>query len=76
MFSSFRIQNHNIDETMPIITLHLELLEEKIAKYFPELNIENYDCIRNPFAAGDRSNYHFSLTEEEEFIKEFIRINN
>ena len=42
MFPSLQIQNHNTDEIMPFITQHLELVEEKIAKYLTELNIENY----------------------------------
>ena len=54
MFPSVKIKNHNTDKIMPIITHHLELLEEKNAKYFPELNIENSEWVRNPFAAGDR----------------------
>jgi len=36
MFPS--VQN-NIHEIIPIITQHLELLEEKIMKYFPTFNI-------------------------------------
>ncbi|XP_022168388.1 zinc finger BED domain-containing protein 5-like isoform X2 [Myzus persicae] len=64
MFPS--IKNNN--EIIPIITEHLALLEEKIKKYFPELNIEKYDWIRNPFSTINTSSYEFTLEEEEEFI--------
>ncbi|KAL4153167.1 hypothetical protein QTP88_001000 [Uroleucon formosanum] len=47
---------------------HLALLEEKITKYFPELNIEKYNWIRNPFSTINTSSYEFTLEEEEEFI--------
>ncbi|KAL4105228.1 hypothetical protein QTP88_020490 [Uroleucon formosanum] len=47
---------------------HLALLEEKITKYFPELNIEKYDWIRNLFSTINTSSYEFTLEEEEEFI--------
>ncbi|KOC62604.1 Zinc finger BED domain-containing protein 5 [Habropoda laboriosa] len=66
MFPS--VQNNNIGEIIPIITQHLALLEEKITKYFPALNIENYDWIRNPFSAVNTSSYEFSLQEKEKFI--------
>lgn len=64
MFPS--IKNNN--EIIPIITEHLALLKEKITKYFPELNIEEYDWIRNPFSTNNTSSYEFTLTVEEEFI--------
>ena len=46
--------NENIpEEIISAIIDHLTLLEENIAHYFPSLNIENYDWIRNPFATID-----------------------
>ncbi|KAF0691092.1 zinc finger BED domain-containing protein 5-like isoform X2 [Aphis craccivora] len=65
MFPS--IQN-NINEIIPIITQHLELLEEKITKYFPAFNIEKYDWIRNSFFTTNTLFYEFTLQEEEELI--------
>lgn len=65
MFPS--VQN-NLHEIIPIITQHLELLEEKITKYFPAFNIEKYDWIRNPFSIINTLIYEFMLQEEEEFI--------
>jgi len=64
MFPS--IKNNN--KIIPITTEHLALLEEKITKYFPELNIEKYDWIRNPVSTINTSSYEFKLEEEEEFI--------
>lgn len=65
MFPS--VQN-NINEIIPIITQHLELLEEKITKYFPAFNIEKYDWIRNSFFTTNTLIYEFTLQEEEELI--------
>jgi len=47
---------------------NLELLEEKMAKYFPAFNIEKYDWIRNPFSTINTLIYEFTLQEEEKFI--------
>ncbi|KAI5151316.1 hypothetical protein ENBRE01_2051 [Enteropsectra breve] len=66
MFPS--LKGADYEEMAPIIINHLELLKEKLDKYFPSLEIESYDWIRNPFNANDNSRYNFSLSEEEEFI--------
>ena len=52
-------------EMIPIVVEHLEALEEKINHYFPSLNTENYDWVRNPFVDAP-SNIEFNLCEEEE----------
>ncbi|XP_028141724.1 protein FAM200A-like [Diabrotica virgifera virgifera] len=55
-------------EITHIVTEHLSLLEETIARYFPSLNVEKYDWIRSPFSTGNTANFQFSLNQEEEFI--------
>ena len=47
MFSSL-IKTH-VKEIMPIIVDHLTILQEKLRFYFPSLNVDHYDWIRNPF---------------------------
>ncbi|KAI5152134.1 zinc finger BED domain-containing protein 5/7/8/9 [Enteropsectra breve] len=66
MFPSLKSADY--EEMAPIIINHLDILKEKLDKYFPSLEIESYDWIRNPFNANDNSRYNFSLSEEEEFI--------
>ena len=61
---SLRVKNGNFDmlshfsemknkEVVPLITQHLESLEEKIEKYFPSLSTENYPWVRYPFLTLD-----------------------
>ena len=37
------------DGLIPLIVDHLTILEDKMDYYFPSINIEQYDWIRNPF---------------------------
>ena len=46
---------------------HLTLLVEKLDKYFPNIETQNYDWIINPFIATATLN--FSLAEEEELVE-------
>lgn len=66
MFDS--LQNENAKKIIPDITEHLKLLEDRIMLYFPTINIEFYDWIRNPFGTFDTSLCEFSLREEEELV--------
>ncbi|KAE9543399.1 hypothetical protein AGLY_002199 [Aphis glycines] len=66
MFPS--IQN-NINEIIPIITQHLELLEEKITKYFPAFNIEKYDWIRNPFSSTNTLIYELHYKKRRNLLR-------
>ena len=52
-------------EMIPIMVEHLTALEENINHYFPSLNTEMYDWVRNPFVDVP-SNIGFKLCEEEE----------
>ena len=52
-------------EMIPIVVVHLTALEENIDHYFPSLNTEKYDWIRNPIVDVP-SNIGFKLFEEEE----------
>lgn len=58
---------HEIDEPMvSLIKEHLSKIEENFEKYFPFLNTEQYDWIRNPFVSSDVS--ALNINEEEELI--------
>jgi hypothetical protein len=51
-FEMFPLIPINATTTLaPVILEHLISLEEKINKYFPEIQIVNYDWIRNPFSS-------------------------
>ncbi|XP_050516354.1 protein FAM200A-like [Diabrotica virgifera virgifera] len=50
-------------EIRHIVTEHLSLLEEIIARYFPSLNEKNMT-----FSTGNTANFQFSLNQEGEFI--------
>ena len=47
MFPS--LSKTHVKEMMPIIVDHLTILQEKLRFYFPSLNVNHYDWIRNPF---------------------------
>ncbi|UYV69664.1 hypothetical protein LAZ67_7000157 [Cordylochernes scorpioides] len=51
-----------------IVIDHLTALEERIIHYFPKLDIQKYDWVRNPFHITDTSVYDLNLNEEEELI--------
>ncbi len=59
------IRKSCIKEMTPIVFEHLTILEEKINFYFPSLNTEEYDWVRNPFIKIP-SNIGLKLCEEEE----------
>ena len=63
MFSTMR--TNCTKEIIPIVVEHLTALEENIEHYFPSLNTEKYDWVRNPFVDVP-SNAGFKLCEEEE----------
>ena len=52
-------------EMIPILVEHLTAIEENIDHYFPSLNTEMYDWVRNHFVDVP-SNIGFKLCEEEE----------
>ncbi|KAF2355624.1 hypothetical protein FHG87_013620 [Trinorchestia longiramus] len=52
-------------EMIPIVVEHLTALEENIDHFFPSLNTEKYDWVRNLFV-DISSNIGFKLREEEE----------
>lgn len=57
------IKNKDI---VPLICEHLESLEKNIEKYFPNICVENYDWLRNPFIPDPSNKQQLSLREEEE----------
>jgi hypothetical protein len=68
-FEMFPLIPINATTTLaPVISEHLISLEEKINKYFPEIQIVNYDWIRNPFSSLCTSSFNLTLQEEEELI--------
>ena len=52
-------------EMIPVVVEHLTALKENIDHYFPSLNAEKYDWVRNLFVDVP-SNIEFKLCEEEE----------
>ena len=42
----------NCKEIIPLISEHITTLQDKIQHYFPNLHIEDYDWVRNPFIPG------------------------
>ena len=52
-----------------LIIDHLILLQNKINNYFPTLEIQDYDWIRNPFISIDTRNLSFVKEEELAEIK-------
>ncbi|XP_065645306.1 zinc finger BED domain-containing protein 5-like [Hydra vulgaris] len=63
----FPYLNHKTtDEIISAVTEHLTLSEEKIEFYFPSINVETYDWLRNPLAKVDTLNSKLSYQEEEE----------
>ena len=52
-------------EMIPIVVENLTVLEENIDHYFPLLNTEKYDWVRNPFVDVP-SNIGLKSCEEEE----------
>ena len=56
----------NSDSLVPLVVDHLTILEDKMNYYFPSINIEQNDWIRNPFIDISTYDAGFSLIEEEE----------
>ena len=55
------------NDTLPLIIEHLTNLEANFKYFFPGLNTEEYDWIRNPFTEiSDDARVSLTLTEEEE----------
>lgn len=54
------------DDLIPLIVDHLATLEGNLNYYFPSINTEQYDWIRNPFIDISTEDVGLSLTEEEE----------
>jgi hypothetical protein len=47
--------------TSCLILKHLLVLEDKLQQYFPSLNVNEYDWVRNPFAVITADTKHLSL---------------
>ena len=63
MFPS--LSKTHVKEMIPIIIDHLIILQEKLRFYFPSLNVNHYDWIRNPFMEIP-TDAGLILAEEEE----------
>ena len=48
---------------------HLSVLEDKMKKYFPSLNVNECDWVRNPFAFTTEDTKHLPLQEAEELTE-------
>ena len=61
------IRKTSIEKMTPIIVEHLTIFENRIEKYFPSINIQDFDWIRDPFADLTATNpCNLELCEEEE----------
>jgi hypothetical protein len=49
-----------------LILEHPSVLEDKLQQYFPSLNVNEYNWVRNPFAVTTSDTKHLSLKEAEE----------
>jgi hypothetical protein len=52
-----------------LILEHLSVLEDKLQQYFPSLNANEYDWVRNRFAVTTADTKHLSLKEAEELAE-------
>ena len=60
------ISKASANDTLPLIIEHLTNTEANLKYYFPSLNTEEYDWIRNPFIEiSDDTRVSLTLTEEE-----------
>jgi hypothetical protein len=55
--------------TSCLILEHLSVLEDKLQQYFPSLNVNEYDWVRDPFAVTAADTTHLSLKEAEELAE-------
>lgn len=67
MFPSLSVTQES-SEVMKFVVEHLTALEESLDKYFPDLDISEYDWINDPFDKNI-SLTEFSLEEEEELAE-------
>ena len=65
------VEQRKWKEILPLILDHLTTLQERIDHYFPELIVDDYDWIRNPFTKEPSSVGQLSLREEEELTELF-----
>jgi len=56
------------EHLIPLICDHLSSLERQIDHYFPDIAIDKYDWLRNPFTEASNTNTELSNAEEEELI--------
>jgi hypothetical protein len=55
--------------TFCLILENLSVLEDKLQQYFPSLNVNEYDWVRNRFAVTTADTKHLSLKEAEELAE-------
>ena len=56
-------------QIVPIIIKHLQVLQEKIDHYFPNISSASFDWVRNPFSITESTSlYGLTVQEEEELI--------
>jgi hypothetical protein len=55
--------------TSYLILEHLSVLEAKLQQYFPSLNVNEYDWVRNPFVVTTADTKHLLLKEAEELAE-------
>jgi hypothetical protein len=55
--------------TSCLILEHISVLEDKLQQYFPSLNVNEYDSVRNPIAVTTGDTKHLSLKAAEELAE-------
>ena len=63
------VEQRKWKEILPLILDHLTTLKERIGHYFPELLVEDYEWIKDPFTKVLFSAGQFTLREEEELTE-------
>ncbi|KAL4152999.1 hypothetical protein QTP88_000832 [Uroleucon formosanum] len=51
MFPLFTGQENSNSEVLEVIRSHLQALQMSLKYYFPDLNVKQYDWVRNPFTS-------------------------
>jgi hypothetical protein len=52
-----------------LVLEHASVLEDKMKQYFPSLNVNECDSVRNPFAVTTEDTKHLPLQEAEELTE-------
>lgn len=64
-----RTAERNVDASLvSLISESIMLLKDKMIKYFPSINVEDYDWVRNPFSVSVNEVIGLTFVEEDNLI--------